>query len=114
MEINHVRPSIARVVKEVVVADNGDIPAAPAVDVFCFSARREAAWTAPVDLEPDPGHRLCHFQFHLIVGCLQVITEAMSRADIGTEMNPCLRGRHESRPALDKGIEAQVTEFMAA
>ena len=37
----------------------------------------------------------------------------MSSADIGPKMNPCLRSRHEASTAIDEGIKAQVTEFMA-
>ena len=84
------------------------------MDVFCFAARHRAAWKAPVNPQPGFGHRLGHHRFHLVVGGLQVVAGPLSRADIGAEMNPCFRSRHESRPALDKGIKAQVTELVAA
>ena len=79
-----------------------------------FAARHRAAWKTPVNPQPGLGHRLGHHRFHLVVGGLQVIAGTLSRADIGAQMNPGFRSRHESRPALHKGIEAQVTELMAA
>ena len=100
-QIGRVRPSIAHVVKEVVVSDDRDIPPAAAVDIFCFAARYRAARKASVDPEPGSGHRLGHHQFHLIVGSLQDIAGRQSGADIGTKMNPRLRSRHQSRSALE-------------
>ena len=52
--------------------------------------------------------------FHLVVGGLQDIGGPLRRADVGAEMNPRFRFRHEARPTLDEAIEAEVTELMAA
>jgi hypothetical protein len=54
---------------------------------FSASPRGRAARKASADREPGFGHRLGHHRFHLIVGCLQVVTGPLSCADIGTEMN---------------------------
>ena len=102
------------IMEEVVVSDDGDKPSAAAVDIFCFAARRDAARMAPVNPQPGFGHRLGHHRFHLVVRCLQVVAGPLSRANIGAKMNPCFRSWHELRPPLDEGLEAQVTELMAA
>jgi alkanesulfonate monooxygenase SsuD/methylene tetrahydromethanopterin reductase-like flavin-dependent oxidoreductase (luciferase family) len=100
--------------EQVVVADDGDIPSTPAVDVFGFAARHRAAWMAQVNSEPGFGHRLGHHRIHLPVRCLQVVTWPLSGADIGTKMNPSFGARYESRSAFDEGRKAQVTELIAA
>ena len=84
------------------------------VDVPRFAERLDAARMTPVDAKPGFGHRFRHRRFHLAVRGLQDIAGTLSGADIGTEMNPCFRSVHEPRPARDKGIEAQMTELMAA
>ena len=100
--------------EEVVASDDGDKPPAAVVDIFGLATRHRTARMASVNPQPGFGHRLDHRRFYLVVRCLQVVTGTLSRADISTKMNPCFRSWHELRPALDEGIEAQVTELMAA
>ena len=67
-----------------------------------------------VDPKTGPGHRLGQHRFHRVVGSLQVIACAVRCADVGTEMNPGARSRHEPGTARDEVIKPDVAEFMTA
>ena len=43
-----------------------------------------------------------------------MIARPLRGADVGAEMDPAFRSADEARPALHEGIEAEMTEFMAA